>query len=66
MYLVGDRINLPSPLGGDVNGTISIIEEQIDGGLAYVINTDDGQIAIRYSEDDHEISFINNIEVDFN
>lgn len=66
MYLVGDRINLPSPFGKNVTGTVELIEEQNDGSVDYVVNTDDNNIVIRFSEDDAETSFIDNITVDFN
>lgn len=66
MYLVGDRISLPSPSGGDVLGTIALVEEQLDGNLAYVINTDNDEIVVRYSDSDDEISLVDDITVDFN
>lgn len=66
MYLVGDRINLPSPSGGDVLGTVALVEEQVGGNVAYVVNTDDNMIVIRLSEDEQETSFIDDITVDFN
>lgn len=65
MYLVGDRILLPSPYGGDVCGTVSLVEEQPDGSLAYVVNGDNSEIFLRYSSEDHETSFVNNIDLDF-
>jgi len=66
MYLVGDRINLPSSSGRDTRGKIELVEEQPDGSLAYVVNTDDGEIVVRYSDDDDAISLIDDITVDFN
>lgn len=66
MYLVGDRIKLPSTIGSEVSGTIALVEEHLDGNLTYVINTDDNMIVIRSSDDDAETSFIDNITVDFN
>ena len=65
MYLVGDRINFPSPHGGTESGKIELIEEHLDNSISYVINSDDGHIVLRNSEDDAEMSLIDNITLDF-
>ena len=65
MYLVGDRVTIPNPLGGEINGTIAVIDEQINGNIAYIIETDDNQAIVRFSEDDQETSFVDNISLAF-
>lgn len=64
MYLVGDTVNLPSSVGLTITGMIELVEEQPDGSLSYVINTEDG-ISIRNSNDDEEMSIVDDISVDF-
>ena len=65
MYLVGDRVNIPNPIGGEINGTVTAIDEQINGNIAYVVETDDHQLVVRFSEDDQETSFVDNISLAF-
>lgn len=65
MYLVGDRIKFPSPQGREICGEVALVEEQPDFSYSYVINTDDDGIVIRNSEDDHEVSLVNDPVLDF-
>lgn len=66
MFLVGDRILIPSPNGGQVAGTVELIDQKpFETTVNYVINTDDCEIVIRSSEDDNEVTFLNNAELDF-
>jgi Fe-S cluster biogenesis protein NfuA len=62
MYLVGDRIKYISPENTESSGTIELIEESLDGHINYVIQDDNGYIAIRNSENDDEVSLIQNNE----
>lgn len=64
MYLVGDKVNIPSSTGLAVTGKIELVEEQTDGSIGYVINTDEG-IVIRNSNDDADMSLVNHPELDF-
>jgi len=62
MYLVGDRIKYISPENTESSGTIELIEESLDGHINYVIQDDNGYITIRNSENDDEVSLIENNE----
>ena len=66
MYLVGDRVKFPSSTGGEAVGEIELVEEQLDGSYSYVINTDDNGIALRNSDNDVEMTLLNDPELDFN
>lgn len=65
MYLVGDRVKFPSSTGGEACGEIGLVEEQLDGSYSYVIDTDDNGIALRNSENDDEMTLINDPVLDF-
>jgi Fe-S cluster biogenesis protein NfuA len=62
MYLVGDRIKYISSENTESSGTIELIEESLDNHINYVIQDDNGYIAIRNSENDDEVSLIQNNE----
>lgn len=65
MYLVGDKVKFPSSTGGEAFGEIVLVEEQLDNSISYVINTYDNGIALRNSDRDDEMSFLNDPELDF-
>ena len=65
MYLLGDRVKFPSSQGKETCGTVLLIEEQLDFSYSYVIDSDDVGIVIRNSEDDSEMSLLNNPVLDF-
>jgi|LauGreDrversion4_2_1035121.scaffolds.fasta_scaffold1636624_1 hypothetical protein len=62
MYLVGDRIKYISSENTESSGTIELIEESLDNHINYVIQDDNGYITIRNSENDDELSLIENNE----
>jgi len=62
MYLVGDRIKYISSENTESSGTIELIEESLDNHINYVIQDDNGYITIRNSENDDEVSLIQNNE----
>ncbi len=64
MFLVGDKVNFPSPHGDVITGKIDLVEEQLDGSVTYVINSDEG-IALRNSNSDEDMTFIDDITTEF-
>lgn len=65
MYLVGDRVIVPDETDREVFGTVSVISELSSGEISYIVETDDNQTIVRFSSDDEETSFIDNITLDF-
>lgn len=65
MYLVGDIVKFPSSYGKEISGKIVLVEEQPDFSYSYVINSDEDGVVIRNSEDDAEMSLINDPVLDF-
>jgi hypothetical protein len=64
MYLVGDRVEMPTVIGS-VYGTVSRINESPHGEMTYWIDSDDGTVLLPMSNDEEMFQLIDDLSCAF-